>query len=78
MEAVPLRQGTVVTEWRPCTAECPVRCSLSPVSAQPEPSATLPSLQESGRSLVLTMSQGTEIRRSGPESAGELGRLGLL
>lgn len=48
------------------------------MSAQAEPSATLASLQESGRSLVLTMSQGTEIRRNGPESAGELGRLGLL
>lgn len=34
-------------------------------------------MSHDGNSMVLIMSQRIEIRRSGPESAGALGRIGL-
>lgn len=70
-----LRGGCVVTEGRPCTAKCPLRCSLSAcVSSSRNIRDTGLS---SGKWRITIMSQGTEIRRSGPESASELGRMGL-
>lgn len=43
---------------------------LRPSLSRAEPSGTPGSLQGSEGSQVLTRSQGTEIRRRGPESAG--------
>lgn len=48
-----------------------------PVSAQAETSGTLGSPQGSGGSLLLIISQGTEMRRNGPGSAGDLVRISL-
>lgn len=64
------------TEWGPCTS---VPFEVWPIclSVQTKTSGTLGSRLGSGGSWVLAVSQEIVIRRSGPETAAGLGRIGL-